>query len=197
MNTLSCFLSAPPPTPSSCTPGTGDPVVHWRLSNPLPFPAMKVIDEKGWEMSVKPLVSALVHTTCFLCLLSRVSGQAAQMTLPENVTFLSEIRPSPGSGNGTPSLTPLSRVASLSCLRANPHLVAFSENRPVSPQSVAGPRGPFLCVDTLGGGRQRGQSVTLASGRGRAASSAQMVARAAAMGSSLCYPCCPPSPSGL
>lgn len=167
--------------------------MHWRLSNPLPLPAMKVIDEKGREMSVKPLVFALVHTTCFLCLLSRVSGQEAQMTLPENVTCLSEIHPSPGSGNGTPSLTPLSRVASLACSGANPHLVAFSENRPVSPQSMAGPQGPFLCVDTLGGGRQRGQSVTLASGHGWAASSAQMVARAAAM----CYPCCPPSPSSL
>lgn len=105
---------------------------------------------------MKPLVFVLVHISHFLCLLLRVFGQETQMMLPENVTCLLEICPNPGSENGVPSLTPLCRAALLACSGTNLHLVAFSDNRPVSNQSVAGLQGPHLCVDTLGRSRQAG-----------------------------------------
>lgn len=53
------------------------------------------------------------------------------------------------------------RVASLAPSRTSLYLVALSENRVVSNQSLAGPRGPFLSVDSLERNMQKGRSQSL------------------------------------
>lgn len=59
------------------------------------------------------------------------------------------------------ALTCLLRVASLTRPWTSLYLVALSENRVVSNQSMADPRGPFLSVDSLERNMQKGLSQSL------------------------------------